>query len=106
MWKARLRKSIRLADGRIIKTLADARDAILELPDKDLRRPQWQGLVGLLLSAAYSENQDLLAIASTRLEVMLPRLAHTDQSALPPKKPPAPSAKHLLKRGRKAKLLK
>jgi hypothetical protein len=30
----------------------------------------------------------------------------TTESALPPKKPPAPSAKHRLKRGRRAKLLK
>jgi hypothetical protein len=30
----------------------------------------------------------------------------TAESALPPKKPPAPSVKHRLKRGRKAKLLK
>jgi hypothetical protein len=33
-------------------------------------------------------------------------VAQDDQSTLPPKKPPAPSAKHRLKRGRKAKLLK
>jgi hypothetical protein len=33
-------------------------------------------------------------------------IVQTDESVLPPKKPPAPSATHRLKRGRKAKLLK
>jgi hypothetical protein len=33
-------------------------------------------------------------------------VALTAESALPPKKPPAPSSKHRLKRDRKAKLLK
>jgi hypothetical protein len=33
-------------------------------------------------------------------------IAQTSESALPSKKPPAPSARHRLKRGRKAKLLK
>jgi hypothetical protein len=40
-------------------------------------------------------------VADTHNEV-----AHTAESVLPPKKPPAPSVKHRLKRGRKAKLLK
>jgi hypothetical protein len=33
-------------------------------------------------------------------------IAHNAESALPPKKPPAPSVRHRLKHGRKAKLLK
>jgi hypothetical protein len=33
-------------------------------------------------------------------------IARTAESALPPKKPPAPSVRHLLSRGRKAKLMK
>jgi hypothetical protein len=40
-------------------------------------------------------------VADARNEV-----AHTAESALPPRKPPAPTVKHRLKPGRKAKLLK
>jgi hypothetical protein len=50
-WKTRLVRPIRLEDGKTIGTLADAHDAILQLPEKELRRPQWQALVDLLPSA-------------------------------------------------------
>jgi hypothetical protein len=106
MWKTRLLRPIRLEDGRIIRTLADAHDVILQLPEKELRRPQWQALVGLLLSAAATRQHHLLSILTVRLETELPKLAHTAESALPPEKPPAASVRHRLKRGRKAKLLK
>jgi hypothetical protein len=106
MWKTCLLRPIRLEDGRTIRTLADARDVILQLPEKKLRRPQWQALAGLLLSAVASRQHHLLSILTVRLETELPRLAHTTESAEPPKKPPAPSVKRRRKRGRKAKLLK
>jgi hypothetical protein len=107
MWQTSLLRPIRIEDGRTtIRTLADAHDAILQLPEKELRRPKWQALVGLLLSAAATKQHHLLSILTVRLETELPRLAHITESTLPPKKPPAPSAKHRLKRGRKAKLLK
>jgi hypothetical protein len=48
MWKARLQRPIRLDDGRVVKTLADARKVLLELPKGDWRRPQWQSLARLL----------------------------------------------------------
>jgi hypothetical protein len=99
MWETPLDKVIRLEDGRTIKTLADARDVILGLPEQEQQRPQWQALAGLLVSAVNSENPDLLAIASTRLEVMLQRLAETA------KKPPTLSVRVPVRRPG-AKLLK
>jgi hypothetical protein len=62
------------------RTLADAHDVILQLPDKDLRKPQWQALVGLLLSAAATRQHHLLSILTVRLETELPRLAHAAES--------------------------
>jgi len=101
-----LLRPIRLEDGRTIRTLADARDVILQPPDKEIRKPQWQALAGLLLSAVTTRQHHLLSILTVRLETELPRLAHAPESALPPKKPPAPSAKHRPRRGRRAKLVK
>jgi hypothetical protein len=77
MWNVRLARPVHLEDGRTINTLADAREIILGLPEDDQLRPQWQAIAGLLLSAASAGSPDLLAIANARLEVMLPRLAHT-----------------------------
>jgi hypothetical protein len=106
MWKAGLLRPIKLEDGRTLRTLADAHDVILQLPEKELRRPKWQALVSLLLSAAATRQHHLLSILTVRLEAELPRLAHTTEPIPPPKKPPAPSVKHRLQRRRKAKLLK
>jgi hypothetical protein len=103
MWKTRLLRPIRLEDGRSIRTIADAHDVILQLPDKELRRPKWQALVGLLLSAAATRQHHLLSILTVRLETELPGLAYTTESALQPKKPPAPSVKHRSHRVRKLK---
>jgi hypothetical protein len=100
-WKTRLLRPIRLEDGRTIRTLADAHDLILQLPEEELRTPQWQALVDLLLSA--TRQHHLLSIVTVRLETELPRLAHATESALPPKKPPAPSVRHPLRRVRKLK---
>jgi len=70
---------IRLEDGTTIRSLADARDVILQLPDKEIRKPQWQALAGLLLSAATTRQHHLLSILTVRLETELPRLAHTTE---------------------------
>jgi hypothetical protein len=103
MWNTCLLRPIRLEDGRTIRTLADAHDVILDLPEKELRRPKWQALVGLLLSAATTRQHHLLSILTVRLETELPRLAQTAESALPPKKPPAPRVKHRRAKVRKVK---
>jgi hypothetical protein len=104
MWKTRLLRPIRLEDGRTIRTLADAHDVILQLPEKELRRPKWQALVGLLLSAAATRQHHLLSILTVRLETELPRLAHPTESVLPPKKPLAQSVKRRLHRAKVRKL--
>lgn len=77
MWKTHLARPIRLDDGRIVRTLDDARDVILELPKKVQTLPQWQSLAGLMLAASHSRNRDLLMLANTRLEEMLPQIAHS-----------------------------
>jgi hypothetical protein len=97
-----LLRPIRLEDGRTIRTLADAHNAILQLPEEELRRPQWQALVELLLSA--TRKRHLLSILTARLETELPKLAHATESVLPPKKPPAPSAKQRWRRAKVRKL--
>jgi hypothetical protein len=101
-WKTRLLRPITLGDGRTIRTLADAHDLILQLPEEELRRPQSQALVDLLLSATRQHN--LLSTVTVRLETELPRLARATESALPPKKPPMPSAKNRLRREKVRKL--
>jgi hypothetical protein len=62
------------------------------------------GPLGLLLSAAATRQHHLLSILTVRLETELPRLADTTESVLPPKKPPAPSVKHRLRRAKVRKL--
>jgi hypothetical protein len=103
-WASRLRHPIRLADGRTLKTLSDARDMILALPEKDQRDQKWQRLADLLIVAANSGNANLIAVLTGNIEEALRRppfsavrLADDDV-----KKPPAesirrkakPAAKH------------
>jgi hypothetical protein len=66
-WSSRLKKPVELANGRVLKTLGDARDIILALPEQDRRLPQWQSLAGLLSGASQSTNAKLISIASDRL---------------------------------------
>lgn len=73
MWKARLRKPIRLTDGRTLKTLSDARDMILALPEKDQREKKWQRLADLLLAAANSGNAALISVLTGNIEEALSR---------------------------------
>jgi hypothetical protein len=92
-WLSRLRKPIALRDGRIIRTIADARDLIAALPDKDQRRPQWQSLAALLVSAAQSGNATLIALVTDRLRETL--ASHGNVSVVDelPKKPSATSVR-------------
>lgn len=99
-WASRLRHPIHLADGRTLKTLSDARDMILVLPEKDQRDQKWQRLADLLLAAANSGNANLIAVLTGKIEETLRhppfgtvRLADDDV-----KKPPADS----VRRGRKS----
>jgi hypothetical protein len=71
MWNARLRKPIRLEDGRTIRTLGDARDVVLSLPKRDQHRQKWQQLTGLLVTAAETGHPALTSIVTNRLEEAL-----------------------------------
>jgi hypothetical protein len=72
-WNSRLRHPIALADGRTLRTLADARDMILSLPERDQLREKWQTLAAVLLSAAQADSPSLTAIATHRVEEALRR---------------------------------
>jgi hypothetical protein len=72
-WNSRLRHPIPLADGRTLRTLADARDMVLSLPARDQRRDKWQTLAAVLLSAAQADSPSLTAIATDRVEEALRR---------------------------------
>jgi hypothetical protein len=72
-WNSRLRHPIHLADSRVLRTLADARDMVLSLPDRDQRQDRWQQLAALLISAAEADNPSLTAIATHRIEEALRR---------------------------------
>jgi hypothetical protein len=99
-WSARLRHPVHLADGRVVRTLADARDILLALPISDRLSPQWRALAGLLISSARTRNNAvLMTIANARIAAILPQLDHT-ASVLPPSKPTAPK-RRAERRGRK-----
>ena len=98
MWKTPLTRPIHLSDGRTLLTLADARDLILALPERDQHRSQWQSYAGLLVSAAKTAQSDLIGIATARLEEAIGRPPFAQLHLVEQKKPPAPS----LRRRRKA----
>jgi hypothetical protein len=94
-WNSRLRHPIPLSDSRVLRTLADARDMVLSLPERDQRQDKWQMLARLLMGAARADNASLTAIATHRIEEALRqppftvvRLANDIE-----KKPPAPSVR-------------
>jgi hypothetical protein len=99
-WNSRLRHPIALADGRTLRTLADARDVVLSLPERDQRQPKWQQLADLLLSAAAADNASLTAIVTQRIEEAL-RLSPFGIVALAEKKPAAKSVRRRKARMRK-----
>jgi hypothetical protein len=62
-WSAPLSKPIKLKDGRMLVTLADARALILTLPELHQSNGHWQYAAELLLiaSASKSRSDDALA---------------------------------------------
>jgi hypothetical protein len=70
-WNSRLRHPIPLDDTRVLRTLADARDMILSLPERDQIQDKWQKLASLLMSAAQADNASLTAIVTHRIEEAL-----------------------------------
>jgi hypothetical protein len=107
-WTERLAEPVVLDNGEVLYTLFDAREFLLALPEQDLRHPKWQRLIGSLLGAAHTGRADVITIATNQLRqaLLTPPFAHARLVDDTPKKPPAPSAKHRLTRGRRAKLLK
>jgi homoserine kinase len=72
-WNSRLRHPIPLSDSRVLRTLADARDMVSSLPERDQRQDKWQMLANLLTSAAQGENALLTALVTDRIEEVLRR---------------------------------
>jgi hypothetical protein len=108
-WTTQLSEPIVLDNGKVLRNLSDARKFILALPEQHRAFAKWQRVASLLSVAAKFDRADLIATATVELWKALrtPPLPPVRLADDPPsKKPPAPSAKHLLKRGRKAKLMK
>jgi hypothetical protein len=108
-WTARLSEPVVLNNGEVLRTLGDAREFILALPEQHRDNAKWQRVASLLSVAAKLNRATLTATATVELWKALrtPPLPPVRLADDPPsKKPPAPSAKHLLKRGRRAKLMK
>jgi hypothetical protein len=104
-WNSRLRHPIPLSDSRVLRTLADARDMILSLPERDQREDKWQILAKLMMSAAQADNTSLTAIVTDRIEEALRRPPFTVVRLAVDieKKPPAPSVRQKARRTRRIK---
>jgi hypothetical protein len=92
-WNSRLRHPIPLSDDRVLRTLANARDMVLSLPERDQHQEKWQMLANLLTSAARGDNALLTSIVTDRIEDALRQEPFTVvRLAIDlEKKPPAPS---------------
>ena len=94
MWNSRLRRPLHLTDGRVLKTLEDARAFIGSLPERDRQYDRWISLSALLLSAAQSDNPAMVAIVTNKLSDALRLAPHTvtrlDETE---KRPSAPSVR-------------
>jgi hypothetical protein len=77
MWNSRLRRPLHLTDGRVLKTLEDARAFIGSLPERDRQYDRWISLSALLLSAAQSDNPAMVAIVTNKLSDALRSAPHT-----------------------------
>jgi hypothetical protein len=83
-WTRKLSDPIFLKDTRVLATLADARQFVLDLPSRDQRNPRWQRTWALLLDA--SRKHSVLESAEGQLRIEL----HADGWYLDkPKKGPA-----------------
>jgi hypothetical protein len=65
---SRLTTPVQFKDGRVVCTLADARDVVLALPEKERRRRKWQQLIDVLVTASESIEPAIIAIATHRLK--------------------------------------
>jgi hypothetical protein len=94
-WCARLRHPIHLADGRILRTLADAHDMVLSLSERVQRMPKWQQLASLLMAASKANNFSLTAVVTGQIEETLKWAPHSTarlvDTEAPADQPPGPS---------------
>jgi hypothetical protein len=70
LWSRRLPKNLVLRDGREIRTLSDARDLIVTLPERRYDKPHWEYAAELLTTAARGGGAKVDAFNS-RLELAL-----------------------------------
>jgi hypothetical protein len=66
-WKKELPQPIRLKDGRELRTLSDAGELILRLPDTLQANPKWTYATELLMQAARSGEKTHIADACAQL---------------------------------------
>jgi hypothetical protein len=72
-WSRKLSPPLVLGNGRALKTLSDARDMILGLPEDQQRAPHWLHAGELLLYAAENDKE---AVDDARMQ--LSRALHRD----------------------------
>lgn len=95
-WTTRLSEPVVLDNGEVLRTLSDAREFILALPEQHRAFAKWQRVASLLSVAAKFDRADLIATATVELWKALrtPPLAPVRLiDVTPPKKPTAPSVK-------------
>src|SRR6516165_3381417 len=105
-WSSRLHHRIRLADGRVLRSLNDVRAMVLALPGEDQCLVKWQRLADLLMHAAHANNLALTAVLTAQVEETLRRPPFTTARLADDdvKKPPAPSVRRRTQRRRIRKL--
>jgi hypothetical protein len=70
-WSRKLPKPLYLNDGRTLATLAQARDAVLALPQLHQIDPRWRHAFELLMEASYRSRQDAILDVETQLSCVL-----------------------------------
>jgi len=97
--RTRLSKPLFLSDGRCLRTVGDAIEVVLEMPNQALDASEWRQVPRLLKAACFSGHNDDAARATSRLEAALSTAPFGDvRLADQDKKPPAPSIRRQSKR--------
>jgi hypothetical protein len=90
--RTRLSKPLLLSDGRCLRTIGDAIEVVLEMPEQALAAPAWTRVPDPLKTACFSGRDDDVARATAQLEAALSASPFGDARLLEQdKKPPAPS---------------
>jgi len=97
--RTRLSKPLFLSDGRSLRTVGDAIEVVLEMPNHALDASEWAQVPRLLKAACFSGSDDDAARATVRLEAALSAAPFGHASlAEESKTPPAPSIRRRPKR--------